>query len=61
MNKYKVLFKDTNAAGEMRAMDIDADQFTTVDGKISFYQSSEQVAMFTSESICGVIKIFITE
>lgn len=61
MNKYKVLFKDTNAAGEMRAMDLDADMFSFADGKVAFFQGSEAVAVFESAAICGVIKIFITE
>ncbi|WBF04997.1 hypothetical protein [Escherichia phage vB_EcoP_YF01] len=68
MNKYKVLFKDTNAAGEMRAMDIDADYFRSELDQIVFYErgdrpasESEAIATFGKESICGVIKIFITE
>ena len=61
MNKYKVLFKDTNAAGEMRAMDIDADYFNSYNGKVEFCQDKEVVASFNDEVICGVIKIFIIE
>lgn len=68
MNKYKVLFKDTNAAGEMRAMDIDAEYFRSELDQIVFYErgsrpanESEAIASFGKEAICGVIKIFITE
>lgn len=66
MNKYKVLFKDTNAAGEMRAMDLDAGWFSQSGDMVDFCvrDSSgnlETVATFSKESICGVIKIFITE
>ncbi|ABY52879.1 hypothetical protein phi32_78 [Escherichia phage phiEco32] len=61
MNKYKVLFKDTNDAGDMRAMDLDADMFNFSEGKVAFFQGGEIVAVFESAAICGVIKIFITE
>ena len=53
MNKSK--------AGEMRAMDIDADYFNSYNNKIEFCQDKEVVASFNDEVICGVIKIFITE